>query len=382
MSEAAAERCNRLQALDLLRGLAVAGMILVTSPGSWVHRFSQLDHAPWEGWTLADMVFPSFLFAVGVAWGLSFPRDTAPWGKVLRRTLLLVLLGLFLNALPMFDLAHLRIPGILQRIALCYLLVAAITLTTARRDSGGRLVLDARAVAVAVAALLAGYWALLAFVPVPGYGAGHLDSLRNLPAWIDRAVFTTDHFWPYGTTEGVGVTYDPEGLLSTLPATANVLIGVLAAWGYRSARPAHRVTLFAAAGLALVLAGLLATLAVPLNKRIWTSSFALFSSGFSLTLLALLLAVPAQGAAHAIGWPIRVLGANAILAFTLSQLLSAVGGLPLLAGGGTLQGWGFGIASAVIPDPYLASLACALAILTLIVLVIAPLDRRGVHLRL
>lgn len=374
---------SRLQALDLLRGLAVAGMILVTSPGSWDYRYHQLDHAAWHGWTLGDMVFPTFLFSVGFALALSFPRTSleGAWLRVVRRTLLLIVLGLLLNALPAFDLAHLRIPGILQRIALCYALAASLLLLTARTGADGRRAIDHRAVAIATTVLLIGYWLLLRFIPVPGEGAGHLDSAGNLTAWIDRAVFTVDHLWPYGTTPGLGVTYDPEGLLSTLPATVNLLIGVLAVWLFRAAPEWRRALWLGVAAVALIIVGLALDPFFPINKRIWTSSFALLSSGFSLGLLALLLALPEQALQRA-GWPLLVLGGNAILAFTLSQLLGVFSGLALLPGGLSPQAWGFSVAQAVIPDPYLASLACALAILVLITLAIAPLHRRGLHFRL
>jgi len=370
---------GRLVPLDWLRGLAVAGMILVTSPGSWDHAWRQLQHAPWDGWTLADMVFPTFLFSVGFALALGF-RGSVPgvWGRVMRRTLLLILLGLLLNALPYFDLPHLRIPGILQRIALCYALAASLLLLTARSGTDGKTELNRTAVAIAVLVLLVGYWLLLMLIPVPGIGAGHVDSANNLPAFVDRTIFSVDHLWPYGLTAGV-VTYDPEGLLSTLPATVNVLIGILAAGLWRRGTSTAWLAL---AGVLLFVAGLALDPLFPINKRIWTSSFALLSSGFSLTLLAVLMLLPASRAIDTLTTPFRILGGNAILAFVLSQLLSAFGGLPILAGGRTPQNWGYGIATSIIPDANLASFACALAILTLVVLLVAPLHRRRIHLRL
>ncbi|MBW8860449.1 MAG: DUF1624 domain-containing protein, partial [Caulobacter sp.] len=227
---------GRIVALDVLRGLAVAGMILVTSPGSWDRAYAPLKNAAWRGWTPADLVFPTFLFCVGMAIGLSVPRlrtgegaSAALWLKIARRTALLIVLGLALNALPSFDLAHLRIPGVLQRIGLCYALASAICILPARAQTDGRLGLNLGVVVLAVIGLLVGYWALLTFTPVPGFGVDRWDSQGALPAFIDRAAFTIPHLWPYGTTEGVGVTYDPEGLLSTLPATVNVLLGAVAA---------------------------------------------------------------------------------------------------------------------------------------------------------
>lgn len=386
MAEAKRNR-GRVEALDLLRGLAVAGMIIVVSPGNWSVTYAPLEHAEWNGWTPADLVFPTFLFCVGMAWALSFPRreDDIPalWRRTFRRTALLILIGLLLNALPYFDMAHLRFPGILQRIALCYLITAGLTLLTARRRDG-MVEVNAPAIGIAAVLLLLGYWAMLRFVPVPGFGAGQLDSLRSLPAWIDRSVFTTDHLWNQGTTAGVGVTYDPEGLLSTLGAVGNSLIGVLAAVALQKL-PRHRsIILCAAAGAALILLAYVLEPLLPINKRIWTSTFTLVTSGISLLLLSGLLLLPLHGVAAWLAWPLRALGANAILAFVLSQLLGVIGALAFLPssnGPVSPQSWGYGIATGLIADPRLASLACAVGILAVILLAITPLHRKGVHLR-
>jgi predicted acyltransferase len=379
---------QRMVALDLLRGLAVAGMIVVVSPGSWSMAYAPLKHADWHGWTPADLVFPTFLYCVGMAIGLMVPRLTpadrsgsALWLKVARRTALLILLGLVLNALPSFDLAHLRIPGILQRIGLCYALATVICVLTAGRGEGGRLAFNLPAAAIAAAALLVVYWALLAFVPVPGFGAGHLDSNGSLPAWIDRQVFTIPHLWIYGTTEGVGVTYDPEGLLSTLPATVNVLMGTIVA--RLAARPGGKIAWVAALGFLLIAAGLFLDHAVPINKRIWTPSFALLSSGISTIAFAGLDMLARSPRGPGLGYLLVVLGGNAILAFILSQLLGVFGGLPIMPGPApSPQGFVYALAMKAIADPYLASLACAVLVLACITAILIPLHKRGIHLRL
>lgn len=301
---------TRLISLDVLRGLAVAGMILVVSPGDWGAAYHQLQHADWNGWTLADMVFPTFLFSVGIALGLSFPRawQTSAdrqlfWRRIMRRTALLILLGLALEAtynwalvytgspLGRPSLAYLRIPGILQRIALCYLLAAAVLILTARSTDDGRAALRPLAIATLIGAILLGYWALLRFVPTPGFGPDRLDAEGYLGGYIDRAVFTVPHLWPLGWAHPGGpVVYDPEGLLSTLPATGNVLLGALAGWAWR--RHPHRAALtIGVAGVALLAAGLLLDPMFPINKRIWTSSFVVFSGGFSAVVLALLMGI-------------------------------------------------------------------------------------------
>lgn len=388
MEEVAAKPCNRLHSLDALRGLAVAVMIVVTSPGTWDTSYSQLKHAEWQGWTLADLVFPDFLFGVGMALALSFPKpwgeaeSALAWRRVARRTALLIALGLVLNALPYFDLANLRIPGILQRIALCYAAAASLCLLTLRRDAEGRAAIDPRAPAIAAVALLVAYWALLTFVPVPGYGAGHLDPAGNLPGYVDRAVFTVPHMWKYGVAPGMGVTYDPEGLLSTLPATVNVLGGVLAAVLLRRS---PRVWIIAAIGIALAATGLLLDPVIPLIKRIWTDSFALFTIGASMIALAAMVTADRVPALRAATYPLRVLGGNAILAFVLQQLWAAFNTIGAFrdATGNTeypehiLFGWW-----RTILGPYDASLAAALTALFVILLILLPLNRRGIHLRL
>jgi predicted acyltransferase len=381
------EKPRRVAGLDLLRGLAVAGMIVVDSPGDWGQAYAPLLHAEWNGWTPTDMVFPTFLFCVGMAWAFSFPRDEtklpALWLAILKRTAILIMIGLVINALPYFDLAHLRIPGILQRIALCYLLTAAFTLVTAHRQDG-KLFLNLAAFAIATPVVLIGYWAMLRFVPVPGFGAGHLDSLRALPAWADRGIFTADHLWNQGTTEGVGVTYDPEGLLSTLGAVVSCFTGVLAAIAYRALPERRRLIAFAVAGMVLMVAAYLVFPGVPINKRLWTSSFVLLSAGFSLLALCILLLVPVRGVGALLTYPLRVLGSNAILAFILCQLfgvLTEFSFIPSAEGPLNPQQWGFRVASGIFADPYMASLACALGILAIILLMVAPLHRRGIYLR-
>jgi predicted acyltransferase len=378
-------------------------MIVVTSPGDWNRVYWPLKHADWNGWTPTDMVFPMFLFGVGMALGLSFPRPLAEpgararfWLRVGRRALALILLGLFLNWVSVVAawagvppagpdaIPALRLPGVPQRIAFCYVLAALLIVTTARKEGDGRAAIAPRAIAAAIAAILLIYWALLRFVPVPGYGAGHLDQEGSLPAWLDRAIFTVPHLWQLGSATWRGpVTYDPEGLLSSFPATVDTLFGVLAAWEWRRAagRPLARIAM---ASALLVVLGLLLDPLLPINKRLWTSSFALLSSGVSgLTLVAVALVIRNATASRLLA-PLKILGGNAILAFTISILVGAFAGLPLNGASGPIspQGWGDAIARSVIPDEYLASLACAFAILALITLALWPLHRRAIHFRL
>ena len=398
-----APSASRFAALDVLRGAAVAGMLLVTMPGDWSYTFAELRHADWNGWTLADMVFPASLFSVGVALGLSFERAMADpaarariWRRVARRAMTLVLLGLVLEAtynLAISAGAHfpgrggfenLRIPGILQRIGVCYALAATLLFGTGRRRRAGGWRVDVIALVMASLTILLGYWLLLAITPVPGFGSGRLDPLGSLPAYIDRRVFTTAHLWPLATAvPGGPATYDPEGLLSTFPAAADVIFGVLAAEAWRR-RPEQAVACTVAVGLLLIAAGLALDRVFPINKRLWTTSFALFSGGVSALSLAAAAVLVRSSLAARLMTPLSVLGSNAILAFIVATVLSRLSGFAWLREGGaqvTAQAWGDHIMLRLIPEPYLASFACAVGMLALITLALWPLHRRSIHLR-
>ena len=377
------DAAGRLASLDVIRGLAVGGMILVVTPGSWSYRYSQLLHADWYGWTLADMVFPMFLFAVGMAIVFSLAshlaRGTTKGAlarKILGRTLIILVLGLVLNLFPTFNLPHLRLPGILQRIAICYALAAILCLVLWRRGQTESRTMFTRLAAVAFAILIF-YWALLRFVPVPGFGAGRLDSFGSLPAYIDRQLFTIPHLWPYGTTPGIGVTYDPEGILATLPATVTVLVGVLCGLGIKiNTKASKRVLGIALAGVSCLLLGVALNPLIPIIKKIWTSSFVLFSGGFALLVFACCYWLCDVRGTRAWSFPLRVLGSNAILAFTLSQLMGDYLDKPW-----AIRARSFAWLHLFIASGTVASFVFAVLSLLLIIAIITPLYRRRIFLR-
>jgi len=302
---------SRLVSLDAFRGLTIAFMVLVNTPGDGDHVYAPLRHAEWHGWTPTDVVFPSFMWIAGLAMTLSFGRRLASGAtrselmkQTLRRSLVLYALGLLVYAYPGFDLPTLRLMGVLQRIAICTCAASAIWLTTGAR---GR-------IAWAVA-LLGVYWALMMLVPVPGYGAGHLDVDGNLAHYVDRIVLGRHN---YEST----VTWDPEGIVSTLPAIATVLFGTLAGDVMAAGRSmGRRLQWLLLIGAVLLAAGLICNLWLPINKKLWTSSFALFMAGLDFLLFA--------GFAWVVdvrGWkrPVRpfvILGMNAIAVYMVSELL-------------------------------------------------------------
>lgn len=265
---------QRLDSLDVFRGLTVAAMILVSTPGTWDAVYWPLDHAAWNGWTPTDLVFPFFLFAMGAAVPVALARRRGVprlvRRHVLRRAVLLFGLGLLLNAIeakPPIVWSAFPILGVLQRIAIVYVVVAWLTERTSRRTQ-----------IVGAATSLLAYWAAMTLVPVPGAGAGVLTPDGNLATFIDR--------WALGTHLSHG-TWESEGLLSTVPAIATALCGVLAGdWLMTPGSTSHRSGVLWIAGAAATLVGLLWDRAFPINKNLWTSSFTLFTAGLATQLLA------------------------------------------------------------------------------------------------
>lgn len=364
---------GRLRSLDAFRGLTIAGMLLVNNPGSWAHVYAPLDHAPWHGWTPTDLIFPFFLFIVGIAIELSLGRRIAtgaPRGGLIRKILvrgaIIFLLGLLLNGFPSYHLATIRIMGVLQRIALVYVATALLFLTTTPRVQWG----------IAVGLLL-GYWAALLFIPVPGAGVGILDPDGNLPQYVDRIVLGT-HRWK--------LDWDPEGILSTFPAIVTCLLGVVCGRWLVSDRPSTtKVAGLFVAGSAGVIAGTLWGLSFPINKNLWTGSYVLLTAGFASMVLGVCYwAIELRGRTAWAG-PWFVLGANAILAFVLSGLFTRCLTLwKVFAGGGTttLYDWIYEHWFASWAGPLNGSLAFALAYVLLFIAILWFPYRKGWFLKI
>ncbi|HMH13745.1 MAG TPA: DUF5009 domain-containing protein [Edaphobacter sp.] len=387
---------TRLVSLDVLRGLAVAGMILVTDPGTYSAVYRPLLHAQWNGPTPTDMIFPAFLFVVGVAITLSFASRIERGSDrlilarhVVLRSLVIFFLGVALNGFPVYDLHTLRIPGVLQRIALCYLFGAFLYLgigasasRTVANKRGRRIAILAGAAAL----LLIFYWALITMVPVPGFGPGRLDSIGNLGAYIDRSLLGTRHMWIWGLTPGYGVTFDPEGLLSTLPAIASLLIGIIAGeWLRADCSNKRKLIFLVGTGFVLVLAGWLLSPFLPLNKKIWTSTFAMFSSGVSILLCGALYFIVDIKRWRWWTPPALIFGTNAVFAFALSNIVTTLADrIHVSQGDGsalTLHEWGYRIGFATWLQPVHASIAYALLIVLLNMALVYPLYRNRIFLR-
>ena len=351
---------GRLLSLDVFRGLTVAAMILVNNPGDWGHIYPPLEHAEWNGCTPTDLIFPFFLFIVGVS--LVYALDGAKrqggpqgavLGRVLRRAAVLFGLGLLLSLYPKFDFSVVRVMGVLQRIALVFLGCSFIYLKTSRRTQIGLLI-----------GFLVGYAVLMQLVPVPGFGPANLEPATNLGAWLDRLVFSEAHLWK------VSKTWDPEGLLGTLPALGTGLLGGLTAqWLRRPDRePAAKVAwLFVVAG-AIILLGLAWAPWFPINKALWSSPYVLYTGGLAMASLAALYWLCDVQGYRAWTGPALAYGVNAILVFCLSALISRTFGLFSLprpnGKTGGLKEWLYewGIAPH-FADPRAASLAGAVILI-------------------
>jgi len=315
---------DRLLSLDAFRGFTIAAMLLVNNPGDWGHVYAPLLHAHWHGWTFTDWVFPFFVFIAGMAMTISLARraqagadKTALLLQTWRRALVIIGIGLLLNLIPNFDFASVRIPGVLQRLGLCTLLAAPIVLWC-----------SARGVALWAALLMAVYAFIQLCVPVPDADGvvhtGVLERGQDVGAWLDRALLD-GHLWKQART------WDPEGLLSTLPAVASQLLGVLAGYVLASKKqPAEKAMTWVVAGLAsLWLGQVLDAWLMPINKSLWTPSYVFTMAGWALLVFAvfywLLDAMP-QPLARA-RWarllhPFVVFGMNALFLFALSGLVA------------------------------------------------------------
>ena len=332
----------RMLSVDVLRGLTMAFMILVNDPGDWSHVFSPLDHAEWNGWTLTDLVFPTFLFLVGASLVFSIESRVAKGdcrktltGHVFLRTGKILLLQFVLVFFPRMQWHGMRLYGVLPRIALCYLLASLVVILIPRRLSWKA---RFQVLVAIVVALLVGYWVLLRWVPVPGLGMPgrdipFMDQNANLTSWIDRAAMGWTEHWLHTGSLYVK-TRDPEGLLSTLPAVATTLLGSLAGlWmlrpaGSRGAVAMRRMQLsLAAAGILGVLAGEAWSWSFPINKNLWTSSYVLLAAGWAALVLAGLSWLvdrrpePWPRWLRIATWAWFVFGSNAIVAYTVSVVL-------------------------------------------------------------
>jgi predicted acyltransferase len=315
----------RLMSLDVFRGFNIFAMILVNDAGDWANTYGPLLHATWEKITPTDLVFPFFLFIVGVAlaaalrpyWTGERAPDRALYLRLARRAAVLIALGLLINGLPSLNVATWRIPGVLQRIGICFFLAAVILLRVPRRWQW-----------VIGAAILGGYSALLLFVGAPGVAPGQIEPTANLPRWFELKVFSSAHVYTVWPTE-------PEGLLSTPSALVSVLLGcwtgMTVAGRVPTSRLGARIIVWGAVSAAI---GWGLSPILPMVKMIWTPTYVLFANGWAMMAFGVCyILTDARHVANPV-WPVQVFGRNAILAYVVSELAAialsvvTVGGKP------------------------------------------------------
>jgi predicted acyltransferase len=333
-----APRRERLLSLDVFRGMTVAGMLLVNNPGTWSAIYPPLEHASWNGWTPTDLIFPFFLFIVGITTHLSLQArrargdsDSALLKQIFRRGLTIYLLGFLMAAFPFYQYGtiegltnpslwdkivyraeHVRIMGVLARIGVVYIIAALLTFRTTLKQQ-----------VVIIAALLYGYWFAMTLIPVPGQGGiGALyldDPSRTLAAYLDRLILTKNHIW------SGSLTFDPEGPFSTIPAIATSMLGVIAGRWLGQQKPLiERIAAMFAIGSLAMVVGMMWNWSFPINKSIWTSSYVIFTAGMACVSIATIMWITDR---HNIkGWtkPFVIYGMNPIVAFVGSGVLARI----------------------------------------------------------
>jgi predicted acyltransferase len=369
-----ASQPGRLVSLDVFRGITVAAMILVNNPGDWGHIYAPLEHAAWHGCTPTDLIFPFFLFIVGVSIVYALDgarRQPETHGRtmlrILKRSAILFGLGLFSALFPKFEFETVRIPGVLARISWVFLVCGVLFLKTTRRQQLGLL-----------AVVLVLYNVLLQVVPVPGFGPANLEASTNLGAWLDRAVFTEKHLWSSSRT------WDPEGLLGTLPAVGTGLLGMLTGQWLRrkDVDPATRVAWLFVAGAGAVVLGLIWNGWFPINKALWTSSFVLYAGGLAMATLAGLYWLTDVQGYRRFTTPALVYGVNAITVFFLSAIVAkSLNLIKVTADSMPLKTWLYTTFFTPYFSPVNASLAGALVCVLIWLGILWIMYRKGVIIK-
>lgn len=368
---------NRLVSLDVFRGITIAGMILVNNPGTWGAIYSPFAHAEWNGWTPTDLIFPFFLFIVGISVSLSLGKkiesggiDKSIYLKIFRRFALIFLIGLFLHAMPFFNLSTLRIPGVLQRIAVCYLIATLIYIHT-----------DWKKQTLIGVALLIIYWILMTAIPVPGCEITSIsDKACNLSAYLDRAIIGLDHIWKQGKV------YDPEGILSTIPAIVTTMSGILTGTWLRTKRDnLEKVSGIFFFGLVLVTIGWAWDFFFPINKALWTSSYVVLTTGMALCFLGFcywLIDIK-----NYTKWtkPFVIFGVNALALFVFSGIMSKLIDIIKVTGDDgkqvALKSWIFKNLFLQIASPINASLLFAISYIALWLFLMWLLYRKQIFIK-
>lgn len=362
---------HRLLSLDVFRGITLASMVLVNDPGTWQYIYPQLEHAEWHGWTFTDTVFPFFLWIAGVSFTLSLTKRVESgagrkrlFWHILRRAAVIFAIGLFLNGFPYFPLDRIRYLGVLQRIAICYCIGGSLAL-----------VMKARGIIATIVALLTSYWLLMMLVPVPGCGAGHLDKDCNFSKYIDGLVL-------YGHMWSQTKTWDPEGIVSTIPAVATFLFGVLIGRLLRlNLTPPEKTAWTFGIGNALIFAGLVMSAWLPINKNLWTSSYSVFMAGLASVVLALCYWIVDVQKWRRWSRFFEIYGLNPLAVFIFTGIIGRLLGI-IRIGDKPFEAWIFEHAFAPLASPINASLLYAVVNVLFYFAIVYAMYRRRWFLRI
>jgi len=364
---------NRILSLDIFRGLTIMAMIIVNTPGSWSYLYPVLSHSAWDGCTPTDLVFPFFIFAMGFAAVLSIKKRLQKGTsknklvlQLIRRSAILFLLGLILNSFPFNDLSNIRILGVLQRIAIVNLVCGLFLIYT-----------EVKVLWYVSAFLLLGYWALMALVPVPDFGPANLEPGTNLAAWLDRLILGK-HVWVYSKV------YDPEGILSTLPALVSGFAGVLAGNAFmKSENERDKLINLLVYGNILIVCGMAWGLLFPINKQLWTSSYVLYTSGLAMVVLGIFYWMADIKQVRQFAPPLLAFGTNPIIAYFGSQIGASLLGLILVTSAKiSLYEWLFNFYLSLGLSPVNASLLGAILFTGFWLLVVSLMYRRKIIIKI
>ena len=364
------EKPKRILSVDFLRGLTVAFMIFVNSPGSWDYVLPWFAHAKWNGCTPTDLIFPFFLFIVGLSISFSFaaarlkPVSANLILKICKRTCLLFIIGILINGFPFYDFETLRIPGVLQRIALVFFCCSLLFLYTSITIQ-----------VILAGVILLGYWMLIMIVPVPGTGVTGIEPGSNMAAFADQWLFG-EHVWKQTKP------WDPEGVLSTLTAVASGLVGVITGYVMQQVQEKKTLLIYLfITGNALLILGLAWNVWFPVNKNLWTSSYVLYTSGIALHALAICYwFLDVLQFRRGITWTLAF-GSNAIGAYILSELVEASWNVLRLPSGISIKNWVFERVFTSWLDPFAASHLMALLFVMLMYVPVYILYKKGIMIK-
>ncbi|GGK14966.1 DUF5009 domain-containing protein [Yeosuana aromativorans] len=364
---------NRIVSVDIFRGLTVAAMILVNNPGSWGHVYSPLLHAEWHGLTPTDLIFPFFLFIVGMSITLAYTRrkkegiDSAVYKKIVSRTCKLIILGLILAAFTVHfpfvkTFSDLRLPGVLQRIGLVFFVASILFLN-----------INWKGLLVIFIGILIGYWYVMTQIPVNG-GLPMLTEESNLATVIDTNILTRSHMWK---------VYDPEGILSTVPAIATSIFGMLFGKvlinNHKSSN--EKLVFFVVIGTVALILGYIFSLNFPLNKSLWTSSFVLVTGGWACLIYALIFYMTDVLKKDKWGVPAIIFGSNAITVFFLSGLIGRLFGMIEIKDNVSVHSFLYNNLSSIITNLKLSSLIYAMGVIAFYYLVALILYKRKIFIK-